>query len=69
MRLVITCCDRPLVFVVKNKMAIWSYVELGPKNDEEQIVNKFDGDVKVGDKVVIQGQVTLAHQSKVKIVK
>ncbi len=61
--------DRPLVFIVKNKMAIWSYIELGPKNDEEQIVNKFDGDVKVGDKVVIQGQVTLAHQSKVKIVK
>lgn len=61
--------NRPLVFIVKNRMAIWSYVELGQKNDEEQIINKFDGDVKVGDDVVIQGQVTLAHQSKVKIVK
>jgi RND family efflux transporter MFP subunit len=61
--------DRPLVFVVKGKIAVWSYVELGQKNDEEQIVNKFDGDVKVGDLVVIQGQVTLAHQSRVKIVK
>lgn len=36
--------DRPLVFIVKDKMAIWSYVELGPKNDEEQIITKFDGD-------------------------
>ena len=61
--------NRPLVFVVKDRTAIWSYVELGPKNDEEQIVKKFDGDVKVGDDVVIQGQVTLAHQSKVKVVK
>ncbi len=61
--------NRPLVFIVKDKIAIWSYVELGQKNDEEQIINKFDGDVKVGDRVVIQGQVTLAHQSRVKIVK
>ncbi len=61
--------DRPLVFIVKNKLAIWSYIELGPKNDEEQIVKKFDGDVKVGDLIVVQGQVTLAHQSRVKIIK
>jgi len=61
--------DRPLVFIVRNKLAIWSYIELGPKNDEEQIVKKFDGDVKVGDLIVVQGQVTLAHQSRVKIIK
>ncbi|MCP4219882.1 MAG: efflux RND transporter periplasmic adaptor subunit [bacterium] len=58
--------ERPLVFKIKDKIAIWEYVEVGPKNDEEQII--ISG-VSEGDKIVVDGHLTLAHQSKVKIVK
>ncbi|HDP95814.1 MAG TPA: efflux RND transporter periplasmic adaptor subunit [Candidatus Aminicenantes bacterium] len=58
--------QRPLVFVVEDKIAIWKYVELGEHNDEEiHIKSGLDE----GDLVVVEGQLTLAHQSRVKIVK
>ncbi|MCP5108001.1 MAG: efflux RND transporter periplasmic adaptor subunit [bacterium] len=62
--------NRPLLFVVdqEKKMALWEYVELGEKNDEDQIVLKgLNNGLKEGDLVVISGNMTLAHQSKVKI--
>jgi RND family efflux transporter MFP subunit len=63
--------DRPLVFAIINisgtrGVADWRYVELGAHNDEEV---EIKSGIQVGDKVVIEGQLTLAHQSKVKIVK
>lgn len=60
--------DRPLIFVVNGKTVNWVYVDLGPKNDDEQGVAKFYSEVKEGDLVVIEGHATLAHQSRVKIV-
>jgi RND family efflux transporter MFP subunit len=62
--------DRPLVFAIINiagttGVADWRYVELGAHNDEEV---EIKSGIQVGDKVVIEGQLTLAHQSKVKIV-
>ncbi len=56
--------ERPLIFKVKDKMAIWQYVELGDKNDEEQIIKSG---VEEGDRIVVDGHLTLAHQSKVKV--
>ncbi len=61
--------DRPLIFVVKGKIVNWVYVDLGPKNDEEQGIIKFYSEVKEGDQVVIEGHSTLAHQSRIKIIK
>ncbi len=61
--------DRPLIFVVNGKTVNWVYVELGPKNDEEQIIKKFQSEVSPGDLVVIEGHSTLAHQSRIKIIK
>ncbi|MCP4155085.1 MAG: efflux RND transporter periplasmic adaptor subunit, partial [bacterium] len=58
--------ERPLVFVVKDKIAIWTYVELGEKNDEDQVVTSG---LVPGDIVVTDGHMTLGHQSKVKIIK
>jgi membrane fusion protein (multidrug efflux system) len=58
--------QNPLVFVVQDQTAIWKYVELGEHNDEEiHIKSGLDE----GDLVVVEGQLTLAHQSRVKIVK
>ncbi len=61
--------NRPLIFVVNGKTVKWVYVELGPKNDEEQIVKSFQSEVNPGDMVVIEGHSTLAHQSRIKIIK
>lgn len=58
--------QRPLVFVVEDDTAIWKYVELGKHNDED--VHIISG-LKEGELVVVEGQMTLAHQSRVKIVK
>lgn len=61
--------DRAVVFVIKdikgkNGVADWRYVELGAKNDEEwEVVNG----IQEGEMIVIEGHMTLAHQSKVRI--
>jgi len=61
--------NRPLIFIVNGKTVEWVYVNLGLKNDEEQIVNSFQSEVNPGDLVVIEGHSTLAHQSRIKIIK
>ncbi len=62
--------QRPLIFIVNenDRIALWEYVELGAKNDEDQVITKgLNNGLKEGDLVVIDGHLTLAHQSKVKI--
>lgn len=64
-----TRTDRTVVFAVKdvqgNKgIADWRYVDLGERNDEEVIVTSGLED---GELIVVEGQMTLAHQSKVRI--
>jgi len=66
---VLTRQDRYLVFVVRNikgkiGIANWEYVEVGHQNDEEI---EIKSGIKEGDPVVIDGHLTLAHQSRVKI--
>lgn len=61
--------DRYLVFVVRDikgttGIANWEYVEVGSQNDEEI---EIKSGIKEGDPVVIDGHLTLAHQSRVKI--
>ncbi len=63
---IIVRSGRPLVFVVKNGIALWRYIELGAQNAEEAEVKSG---VEPGEEVVVEGQLTLAHQSKVKIVR
>lgn len=63
--------ERYLVFVVRDLKgstgtAYWEYVTVGNQNDEE--IEILSG-VKEGDLVLIEGHQTLAHQSRVKIVK
>lgn len=66
---VITRQDRYLVFTIKDiqgrtGIANWVYVEVGHQNDEEI---EIKSGIREGDLVVIEGHMTLAHQSKVKI--
>jgi RND family efflux transporter MFP subunit len=63
---------RYLVFVVRDLKgttgtAYWEYVEIGNQNDEE--IEIKSGAIKEGDLVLVDGHYTLAHQSRVKILK
>lgn len=58
--------NRALVFTVENGIAMWKYLEAGAGNDEE--IEVKSGELRAGDRVVIEGQLTLAHQAKVKII-
>jgi multidrug efflux pump subunit AcrA (membrane-fusion protein) len=62
--------ERYLVFVVRDLKgttgtANWEYVTIGHQNDDE--IEILTG-VQEGDLVLIEGQQTLAHQSRVKII-
>jgi multidrug efflux pump subunit AcrA (membrane-fusion protein) len=66
---VITRQDRYVVFTIKDLqgrtgISNWVYVEVGQQNDEEI---EIKSGIAEGDLVVVEGQMTLAHQSKVKI--
>ena len=62
--------DRPLVFAIINVSgsqgtADWRYVELGAQNDEEI---EIKSGIQEGDVIVVEGQLTLSHQSRVRII-
>lgn len=58
--------SRTLVFIVENDVALWKYLEAGAGNEKEIEVKA--GELNAGDRVVIEGQLTLAHQATVKII-
>lgn len=55
---------RKLVFVVEEDLAKWRYIESGAEN--ESFVEVLDG-VKEGEKVIVEGHLTLAHDARVRI--
>lgn len=56
---------RRLVFVVRDGLAKWRYIEPGLEN--ERFVEVLEG-VKEGDEIITDGHLTLAHDAEVKIV-
>ena len=71
-RAVIEREGRPLVFVVKNGRAQWTYVTPGRSNgtDTEILPDSVSGQipVTVGDTVLIEGHLTLTHDAPVRLV-
>lgn len=57
--------SRPLVFVVENGLAKWRYIQTGEENEE--YVEVLEG-VREGEQVIIEGHLTLAHDSAVRII-
>lgn len=57
---------RTLVFTVENNYAKWKYVKIGKQND--QYIEILEG-VEPGENVIVEGQYTLAHDAKVKVIK
>ncbi|MCX6149245.1 MAG: efflux RND transporter periplasmic adaptor subunit [Ignavibacteriales bacterium] len=55
---------RNLVFVQEGNLAKWHYVGIGEQNDK--YIEIKEG-VKPGDRVIIEGHFTLAHDAKIKV--
>ncbi len=55
---------RKLVFVVEEGLAKWRYIEVGLEN--ESYAEVLDG-VKEGEKVIVEGHFTLAHDARVSV--
>lgn len=56
---------RTLVFTVEDNLAKWKYIQIGQQND--QYIEILDG-VNVGENVIVEGQYTLAHDARVKVI-
>ncbi|AMW04249.1 efflux RND transporter periplasmic adaptor subunit [Gemmatimonas phototrophica] len=70
-RAVIERDGRPLVFVVKDGRAQWTYIVPGRSNgvDTEVLPDSSTGEipVKAGDPVIVEGHLTLTHDAPVKL--
>lgn len=72
-RAVIERDGRPLVFVVKNGRAQWTYINPGRSNgvDTEVLPDSTTGQIPVnpGDEVIVEGHLTLTHDAPVRVTK
>jgi len=72
-RAVIERDGRPLVFVVKNGRAQWTYITPGRSNgvDTEVLPDSATGQIPVtpGDEVIVEGHLTLTHDAPVRVAK
>ncbi|MEO7998279.1 MAG: efflux RND transporter periplasmic adaptor subunit [Gemmatimonadaceae bacterium] len=70
-RAVIERDGRPLVFVVRDGRAQWTYIEVGRSNgvDTEVLPDTVTGVIPVnpGDKIIVDGHLTLTHDASVTI--
>ncbi|MGH7584529.1 MAG: efflux RND transporter periplasmic adaptor subunit, partial [Gemmatimonadales bacterium] len=70
-RAVIERDNRPLVFVARNGIAEWVYVNTGRTNGRETEIlpDSASGVIplKPGDMVITDGQITLTHQAPIKL--
>jgi RND family efflux transporter MFP subunit len=71
-RAVIERDGRPLVFVVKNGRALWTYINPGRTNGREREIlpDSATGKIPVepGDMVITEGHLTLTHDAPVRVV-
>jgi HlyD family secretion protein len=71
-RAIIERDGRPLVFVVRNGRAQWTYVQPGRSNGTvtEILPDSVSGQIPVepGDQVIVEGHLTLIHDAPVRVV-
>ena len=64
---------RPLVFVVKNGRAQWTYINPGRSNgvDTEVLPDSASGQIPLnpGDEVIVEGHLTLTHDAPVRVIR
>ncbi|NOX89695.1 MAG: efflux RND transporter periplasmic adaptor subunit [Calditrichaeota bacterium] len=59
---------RFLVFVVRDSIANWCYITPGESNDKYMQVLSSEFNLKSGEPVIVDGQFTLAHGARVKVI-
>jgi RND family efflux transporter MFP subunit len=63
---------RPLVFIVRNGRALWTYIQPGRSNGRERevLADSATGQIPVraGDQVIVEGHLTLTHDAPVRAV-
>ncbi len=64
---VLTRDQRKLVFIVRDGLAKWCYVETGLENDEFAEILNSSFDLKPGEMVITSGHYTLVHDARVRI--
>jgi multidrug efflux pump subunit AcrA (membrane-fusion protein) len=57
---------RTLVFVVEGDLAKWKYIQIGEQNDE---FIEVTAGLEPRENVIVEGQYTLAHDAKVRVIK
>lgn len=68
---ILTRGGRKLVFVVENGLAKWRYIQVGLENEDfaEVLESEREGEgIKAGDRVIIEGHFTLAHDANVRVI-
>jgi multidrug efflux pump subunit AcrA (membrane-fusion protein) len=58
--------NKEVVFVHKNGKAIWHYVKTSAENSQSYVVSEG---LESGDEVIVSGNLNLAHESVVKVLK
>ncbi len=58
--------EKQVVFILQNGLAKWNYVKTGLENSSSYTI---DEGLKSGDTVIFEGNLNLAHDSRVKLVK
>ena len=56
--------NRKVVFTLKNERAQWAYVQTGLENSDSYVVTEG---LNVGDSVIYEGNINLAHEAPVKL--
>jgi membrane fusion protein (multidrug efflux system) len=60
--------ERKLLFIVRDELAKWCYVDTGLENEDYYEIVSSAQDLKVGEMVLTQGHYSLIHDAPVKIV-
>lgn len=55
--------NRDVVFVAVDSLASWKYVEVGPRNSSEVVINSG---ISSGDLVIVSGNATIGHEAWIK---
>lgn len=56
--------NRKVVFTLKNNQSMWNYVETAQENSDSYVISEG---INAGDSVVYEGNINLAHLSRVKL--
>ncbi len=60
--------NKKVVFVKKGNKALWNYVNIGLENAKEYTITG-KGTLKEGDTIITSGNINLAHESPIKVIK